>query len=78
VVNQQFAEVYYPKQNPVGKRFWIGDRKGQALEIVGVAKNTKYVSLAEPPFTAIYQPLQQNAQNRMTLMLESYATPRRC
>ena len=72
VVNQHFAEVYYPKQNPVGKRFWIGDRKGQALEIVGVAKNTKYISLAEPPFTAIYQPLEQNAQNRMTLMLESY------
>jgi predicted permease len=72
VVNQHFAEVFYPKQNPVGKRFWIGDRKGQALEIVGVAKNTKYISLAEPPFTAIYQPLPQNAQNRMTLMLESY------
>ncbi len=72
VVNQRFAETYYPKQNPVGKRFWIGDRKGQPLEIVGVARNSKYISLAEPPFEVIYQPLSQNPQNRMTLLLESY------
>jgi predicted permease len=72
VVNQRFAESFYPKQNPLGKRFWIGDRKGQPLEIVGVAKETKYISLAEPPFWAIYQPLAQNPQSRMTLLLESY------
>ncbi len=72
VVNQRFAEVYYPKQNPLGKRFWIGDRKGQPLQIVGVAKGSKYISLAEPPFTAIYEPLSQNPQTRMTLLLESY------
>ena len=71
VVNQRFAESFYPKQNPLGKRFWIGDRKGQPLEIVGVAKATRYLSPVEPPFWAIYEPLSQNPQTRMTLLLES-------
>jgi predicted permease len=72
VVNQRFAEVYYPKQDALGKRFWIGDRKGQPLVIVGVAKVTSYQSLGEPPIEAIYEPLSQNPQTRMTLLLESY------
>jgi predicted permease len=72
VVNRQFAERYYPRQDPLGKRFWIGDRNGQPLVIVGVAKATKYQSLVEPPIEAIYEPLSQNPQTRMTLLLESY------
>jgi predicted permease len=71
VVNQRFADTFYPKQNPLGKRFWIGDRKSQPVEIVGVAKVTKYIFLGEPPMPVIYEPLSQKPQTRMTLLLES-------
>ncbi len=72
VVNEWFAKKYYPREDAVGKRFWIDSRKNQPVEIVGVAKGSKYVSLAEPPFNVIYLPLSQNPQTRMTLLLESY------
>ena len=71
VVNQRFADTFYPKQNPLGKRFWIGDRKGLPVEIVGVAKASKYIFLGEPPMPVIYEPLPQKPETRMTLLLES-------
>jgi ABC-type antimicrobial peptide transport system permease subunit len=37
-----------------------------------VAKRSKYQSLVEPPIDAIYLPLSQNPQTRMTLLAESY------
>jgi predicted permease len=72
VVNEWFVRHYFPNLNPVGKRFWIGSRSGPAVEIVGVAKRSKYQSLVEPPIDAIYLPLSQNPQTRMTLLAESY------
>ncbi|KAJ8135358.1 hypothetical protein OY671_011429, partial [Metschnikowia pulcherrima] len=43
VVNQEFANRFYPNQNPLGKRFRLG-LKGEFLQIVGVAKTAKYSS----------------------------------
>ncbi|MGH9582142.1 MAG: ABC transporter permease, partial [Bryobacteraceae bacterium] len=48
VVNEIFAERYFPKQNPIGRHFGLGNSKDGELTIVGVAKNARYDSLKNP------------------------------
>ncbi|HEY8223992.1 MAG TPA: ABC transporter permease [Pyrinomonadaceae bacterium] len=42
IVNQTFANKYFPNQNAVGKRFTFDDAKPDEVEIIGVAKDAKY------------------------------------
>jgi ABC-type antimicrobial peptide transport system permease subunit len=39
------------------------------LEIVGVARQSKYEDLVEPPIEYLYRPLSQNPQQAMTIMV---------
>jgi predicted permease len=71
VVNEQFAKHYWPNQDAIGKRFHLSDAKGPLVQIVGIAKTTKYLWIAEPPTEYIYLPLAQHPQTRMTLIAES-------
>jgi predicted permease len=71
VVNEEFAKHYWPAQDVMGKRFHLSDAKGPLFQIVGIAKTTKYLWIAEPPTEYIYLPLAQHPQSRMTLIAES-------
>jgi predicted permease len=42
VVNQTFANKYFPDENPVGKRFTFDYTKPDDVEIVGLAQDAKY------------------------------------
>jgi predicted permease len=42
VVNQTFANKYFPDENPVGKRFTYDSTKPDEVEIVGLAQDAKY------------------------------------
>jgi hypothetical protein len=74
VINEAFAEKYWPGLNPVGKRFRLGDRTGPWVEVVGVAKTTWYAFVGEDRAPFFYLPMAQNPQVAMTLMVET-ATP---
>jgi putative ABC transport system permease protein len=74
VINEVFAEKYWPGVNPVGKRFRLGDRTGPWVEVVGVAKTTWYAFVGEDRAPFFYLPMAQNPQVAMTLMVET-ATP---
>jgi len=75
VVNEQFAAHYWPGQAPLGKRFRLDDSHGPWVQVVGVAKNSKYIFLAEPPMDYVYLPYRQRPQQRMTLVTESLGDP---
>jgi predicted permease len=75
VVNEQFQKKYYPTAGAVGKRFRLEGRDRPWIQIVGVAKQSKYVFIAEPPIEAIYFPLRQRPQAGMVLIAESYGAP---
>ncbi|MEJ7617869.1 MAG: FtsX-like permease family protein [Pyrinomonadaceae bacterium] len=51
VVNQTFAQQYFPGENPVGKRFSFNPKKPDEVEIIGLARDAKYSSQREeiPP-----------------------------
>src|SRR5205085_10375853 len=42
VVNQHLAQHYWPNQDPIGKRFRLNDAEKSWVEIVGLAKTSKY------------------------------------
>lgn len=71
IVNEQLAQHYWPGQDPLGKRFRLNDDRGPWVEIVGLAKNSKYVFIAEAPVEFVYFPYKQRPQPRMALMVES-------
>jgi len=71
IVNERFALKYYPNQNPIGKRLRLKGDKGELLEIVGVARQSKYFFLVEPPVEYLYRPLSQNPQQALTILVET-------
>ncbi len=49
VVNEQFVQKFFAGENPIGRRIGMGDSKSPAdIEIIGVAKNSRYNSIKEP------------------------------
>ena len=72
VVNETLAKHYWPNQDAVGKRIRMDNRNGKWVEIVGVARNGKYLFISEPPdIEYVYFPLAQHPKAQMTLMAES-------
>jgi macrolide transport system ATP-binding/permease protein len=56
VINELMASQYWKGLDPVGRRF---QAKGQWLQVVGIAKMSKYGSLTEIPRPFYYTPLLQ-------------------
>ena len=71
IVNELFAHKYYPNQKAIGKRLRVNSAEGPPAEIVGVAKQGKYIFPVEPPMEYVYLPLAQNPAAAMTLLLET-------
>ena len=71
IVNELFAHKYYPNQSAIGKRLRLKGDKEEVLEIVGVARQSKYFFLVEPPVDFMYRPLSQNPQHALTILVET-------
>ena len=71
VVNQKMAEHYWPRQDAVGKRFHLNSAAGQLVEVVGIAKTSKYFWIAEPPLDYLYLSYAQDKPRPMTIAAES-------
>ncbi len=73
IVNEQFAKHYWPNQDAIGKRIHLSSASGPLIQIVGIAKTSKYLWIAEAPTDYLYLPLAQHPQSKMTLIAESEA-----
>lgn len=73
IVNEELAKRYWPNQDAVGKRFRLSNAAGPWVQIIGIAKTTKYLWIAEPPLEFLYLPLSQHPESQMTLMAQSQA-----
>jgi predicted permease len=71
IVNQAFARMLLPDENPIGKRFRHDPKKGEWREIVGVVEDGKYRSLSEAPMPAVFQPIAQAWNGDTSLIARS-------
>jgi predicted lysophospholipase L1 biosynthesis ABC-type transport system permease subunit len=68
------AAKYWPGQDPIGKRFHAYGLTEPLLEIVGVARDSKYVLVFEAPRPYIYLPLVRDMSLR-TLHVRAAGRP---
>ena len=54
IINERMAERFWPNEEALGKRFRFEGERGPLLEVIGIARNSKYRSLGEPPRSVIY------------------------
>ena len=57
IVNEAFAATYWPGQDAVGKRFHAFNLAEPLLEVVGVARDSKYVVVFESQRPYVYLPV---------------------
>jgi hypothetical protein len=69
IVNQRFAERYWPGQSVIGKRVNIRGTTPRTVEIVGVAADSRYFFIVEPPLEFMYFPHAQSPVSRRSLIL---------
>jgi predicted permease len=64
IVNQTFADRYFKGENPIGRHIGIGDDPGtkMPIEIVGLIKDLRYVSVREDPVPKVFFPMLQAGQ----------------
>ncbi|HTT64819.1 MAG TPA: ABC transporter permease, partial [Bryobacteraceae bacterium] len=72
LVNEQMARHYW-KGDALGKRFRTGNAAGPLVEVVGIAKDSKYLWIAEAPLDFVFLPFRQSAVSRLSLAAESTA-----
>jgi putative ABC transport system permease protein len=75
IVNECFAEKFFPGQNVIGKRIQLGltaDDSGEKMrEIVGVAGNVKHLSLRNEDSPEMYVPRTQLPFHTMSLVVRT-------
>ena len=71
IINEAMARRYWPDSDALRKQFSITGPAGPYIEVVGVAKDSKYRSLDEVPRPFFYVPLLQNKQQGMRLLVRS-------
>src|SRR5208282_3960667 len=62
IIDQTAARRFFPGLDPVGRTFWIDGVAGQPgppIEVVGVVRNAKYVSLREEIHPTVFFPATQ-------------------
>ena len=59
IINETMARYYFGNSNPIGKKFGTDSSTPPDIEIVGVVKDAKYVSLREEPKRHFYVPMAQ-------------------
>jgi predicted permease len=74
IVNERFAERYWPNQDPIGRRLFLGSREGPSAEVVGVVRDARIRSITGdiPPYI-FYPSLQSGGE---TVMIVRTSGPR--
>jgi len=72
VVNETMAARYWRGRNPIGERV---QAKGRWMEVVGMAKDSKYESVRESPKPFFYVPLRQNFSRGAGLYIRTPLSP---
>jgi len=72
LVNETMAARYWRGRSPIGERVQV---MGRWMQVVGVAKDSKYQSVREAPIPFFYVPLRQNFSRGAGLYIRTPLSP---
>jgi predicted permease len=75
IINEAAAKRFWPNEDPIGKRFKFFGEK-DFVQVIGVARDSKYNSLGEDPTSYMYLPLIQNPSTAVTLFFRCNGDPK--
>jgi|HubBroStandDraft_6_1064221.scaffolds.fasta_scaffold69888_1 predicted permease len=75
IVNETMADHFWPNKDPIGQTVKLAGATPTTLEVVGVAKDGKYITPTESPRSFMYMPLLQNYQTPVTLNVYTAGEP---
>ena len=75
IINQTMAARFWPREDPIGKRFSMGGDSGPFMEVVGVTANGKYKTVGEDAEPFFYVPLAQNFASKLALQIRTLGPP---
>jgi putative ABC transport system permease protein len=75
VINDAFARMHYPNEDPIGKRIHIGRNSSIVREIVGIAASVKHYGLADKDMAQVYEPFRQMPTTGMNFVIKTTADP---
>jgi putative ABC transport system permease protein len=74
LINETMARLFWSGKNPVGQRLrFFGENS--PVEVVGLVRDSTYVSLGDPPQLMAYLCLRQNYSPAVTLYVRTYGDP---
>lgn len=71
LVNRTMAAMFWPGQDPIGKRFGQGDDLSAWYEVVGVIGDVRSRGRADAPAPEFYRLIAQSPFTRMTVVMRS-------
>jgi predicted permease len=75
VVNETLAHHFFPNRNPIGQRIRLDNADKPPLEIIGVAKDGKYLYWAEPPQNMVWTAFSQEYNSHMIVEIRTKDDP---
>lgn len=71
IVNETFVRRFWADGSPLGRRIRPFGRNTQPIEVIGIVRDSKYVTFGEEPRPFVYRPLSQAYTPRTTLLVRS-------
>jgi putative ABC transport system permease protein len=75
IVNESFARRFWPGESAIGKRFSFEGVSGPWIDVAGVIRDGKYLSLGEDPTPFVYLNLRPENGSYLTLIVRTASDP---
>jgi predicted permease len=74
IVNETLARRYWPGRSALGQRLRSTSQPNQSIEVIGIARDSKYVTVDEEPRLFVYRPFAQAYTPHVNLLVRTSGT----
>jgi putative ABC transport system permease protein len=75
IINDAFAKLHYPNENPIGQRIRMGRNSNIVREIVGIVGNVKHYGLKDKDGAQMYESYRQFPSADATFVIKTNGDP---